>query len=111
MIPVAAGKLRHRVAIEAPSTERSSYGRSVDDWCKVAGAWADLIPLTGTEAEDARQYHATATTKILLRHRRGIELTTKHRITFRGRAYHIGFILNHDELNHTWEVLASELKT
>ena len=109
-LPVAAGKLRHRVFIEAPSEDRNSFGQSENEWRVVGQGWADIVPLSGTEAEDARQMHATATTKITLRHRRRLCLTTDHRIRYRGKHYEIGFILNFDELNHTLEFLTSGLK-
>ena len=108
MIP--AGKMRFQVTIERPSEARDSYGRSVDEWEFVCKSWAAIVPLSGTEAEDARQYVATATTMIKLRYRRKFKLTTKHRIVFRGRGYQIGYIKNIDELNTTVEVLCSEVR-
>lgn len=108
MIP--AGKLRHRVTIEQPATSRDSRGRQTDNWKQCARASAQITNLSGTDAETARQYYATATVRINLRVRRNFKLETAHRIRFGKRLFEVGYIDNVDQVNSVWSILASEVK-
>lgn len=108
MIP--AGKLRHRVTIEKPAKSRDSRGRQTDDWTQCARASAQIEDLSGTDAETARQYYGTATVRIKLRVRRNFKLETAHRIRFGCRIFEVGHIINKDQVNSIWSVLASEMR-
>ena len=103
-----AGKLRHRLTVQAPSTSRDSRGRRGDTWTDVATAGAEIVALSGGEGETSRQLLATATHRVTMRYPRAYELTTKHRLKFGSRYFNIGLIQNLGELNRMVELLCSE---
>ncbi len=110
---IAAGRLRHRVEIEKPSTERNSFGRQKKDsadWTSEGFASAEIKTLTGREGEVAQQLVAEASHRITVRVQRGFTLTTAHRFVFRSRYFDIGHVDNVDEVNSIWVCLVRETK-
>lgn len=113
-----AGKLRHRLKVRKPppKTERDSRGRRSSDYVDetvngepviVSG---DILPLSGTELEDARQLWATATATIVIRYPRSWTLTTKHRFEYQGRVFDVGYVPDPTELKEELHCLVSEAK-
>ncbi|QDV34021.1 phage head closure protein [Tautonia plasticadhaerens] len=62
-----AGRLRHRVAIRRATTTQGSFGQPVEAWTDLASCWAEVRPLAGRELEHARQVHALASHRVLMR--------------------------------------------
>ena len=73
-----AGKLRHRVQIQAPTDVRDDHGGNTRTWTTIATVWGSVEPLSGRELFEAQQVHARAAVRIRVRHYEG--LTTKHRL-------------------------------
>ena len=69
---IAAGRMRHRVTIEALSQTRDAIGGLVDAWAPVADVWGEVYPLSGREFVAAQAVQAGVTTRITIRHRAGI---------------------------------------
>lgn len=88
-----AGRLRHYVAIEAPTTDgRTSSGATRKTW----SPWATKVPcsiepVSGREFFSANQEQRDVTAKIFMRTLPG--LTTAMRIVYAGAVYDIKAIL------------------
>lgn len=89
---IEAGKLRHRVVIQAHGENQDPVtGEVVSGWADVARVWANVEPLSAREyiASSAGQSEVTA--RITIRYRAGI--TTTMRILHRDRIYNIVGVL------------------
>lgn len=91
-----AGKLRHRVTLQKPvKTQSPSTGAVINTWEDVAVLWADVVDLSAREFIAAQAAQSEITTRITVRHRN--DVTSKHRILFRGRVYNIHGALADDK--------------
>lgn len=66
------GRLRHRVMLQARQDTESACGEVVPDWSTMLDAWASIEPLSGREYVAAQQVAADVTTRIVIRHRPGV---------------------------------------
>lgn len=73
-----AGRLRHRIDIRQPSTERDTYGEPVVTWSTLDTVWASVEPMNGKEVFKAGQILDLIPTKIVIRYRD--DMTTKMRV-------------------------------
>ena len=103
---ISAGLLRHRISIEAYSTAKNGRGEDISQWATHAQRWADVTPLSGREAERAKQIEAEATWKITLRYDPTIQ--PDHRIKFDGRTLDILSIIDTDYQHRELQILAKE---
>jgi len=92
---VAAGKLRHRIAIEELKETRSDYGEVVREWVPVANVWAQVVPQSGKEFVAAQAIQAQVDTRITIRYRD--DITPKHRVVYRSHIYDIRAVLPDDD--------------
>ena len=99
-----AGKLRHRLVIEqksAGSPQRSNTGASTLAWATLLTVWGSLEPLNGRRLESAQATWPEATVEARVRYRSEIlaadTAATPLRISFDGRYYPIGKVLNIEE--------------
>jgi len=104
---VAVGKLRHRVDIEQPSSERDAQGGSVDTWQLVRSVWAKVEPLSGREFWAAQEQNSQVTHRVTVRYQDGI--STKMRLHFRGRVLHIDSIIDLLEAQDQMQLLCVEV--
>jgi SPP1 family predicted phage head-tail adaptor len=102
---VEAGKLRHRVTIEAPSEGQDAYGEPASTWTPVTQVWASREDLTGREAYAAQQVRAEVTTRFGMRFRDGI--TAKMRLLSDGIAYNVASVADPDGRKRTLVVMAA----
>ena len=105
-IAVRAGELRHSLIIEAKTTSKNDYGEKSDTWSTVATVRAGIRPLYGREYVESRAIKSEVTHKIIMRYYSG--LTTKHRLKFGARYFDIETIMNLEERNQLFEILAVE---
>ncbi|MFZ5762837.1 MAG: phage head closure protein [Thermodesulfobacteriota bacterium] len=83
-----AGRLRHRVTIQAPGLAAASeYGDQATIWSDVATVWADIQPMSGRELFAAQAVQSEATVKITMRYR--ADLTTAMRLAHGSTIYDI----------------------
>ena len=101
-----AGKLRHRVAIQAATDTRTSDGSITRTWATADTVWASVEPLTGRELTEAMKVAGMATLRVTIRYYSG--LTTAHRLLFGTRVLEIVNVGNTDERNRTLAVLCTE---
>lgn len=86
-MPVAAGKLRHRVTLQEQQTTTSPYGETVTEWVDVGNVWADVAPQSGREFMASQSLQSEVTTRITIRYRD--DINALWRIAYRGRTYDI----------------------
>lgn len=67
-----AGKLRHWVVIQQPTSEQDSTGAVVDDWVTVAETWAAIEPLSAREFVASAAEQSKVVARITIRYRPGI---------------------------------------
>lgn len=94
-----AGRLRHRVAIQANTPAKSGgYGGEGDSWATIATVWAGIESEGSKEYSDGQTTKAAATFTVTIRYRAGI--TEQHRLLFGSRVLEItGRPENKDERN------------
>lgn len=93
------GKLIHRVSLEAPTSQRDSFGQEKDSWSVEADLFSEVITLGGRQLEFAQKTVATATHSVRIRWRDGV--TTAKRFRFRGKILnieHVGDNYAEDEM-------------
>lgn len=85
---VRAGKLRHRITIEAPPAgAEDSLGHKTGSWTTFAITWAEIEEMSGLEDPQAAQVQPEVTHKVKIRYLAG--LTSKHRVIHKGRTLEI----------------------
>ncbi len=87
---IEAGRLRHRVAIEARSTSRdSATGAVAYTWAKITNGdvWAAIEPLSTREFVAANAVQSKVTARIVIRYR--ADVTAAMRVNHNGRIYSI----------------------
>lgn len=87
-----AGKLRHKVTIQAPSqTQDPITGEMLSGWVDFASIWASIEPLSAREFIAAQANQSEITARIVIRHRDDVLPTM--RILHRGKVYAIHGVL------------------
>lgn len=102
-----AGKLRHRITIQAPIERENDYGERAVTWIDFASVGADIRPLSGRELVMAQQIESLVTTSIQMRFYPG--LNPKMRIVYAGRIFEIASIINILERNRELNILCHEV--
>ena len=82
-----AGKLRHRITIEAPTAVQDQYGEPVEGWTPFVSVMASREDLAGREWFAAQQTQSEVTTRFVLRYVAGV--TTTMRVALDGVVYNI----------------------
>lgn len=110
-----AGKLRHRLVIEsksAGSPQRSNTGASALSWTALLTVWGSLEPLSGKRLEAAQATWPQATVEVKVRYRAEIldadTAGTLLRVSFGGRYYPVGKVLNKAERNIELQLLCTQ---
>jgi SPP1 family predicted phage head-tail adaptor len=98
---LAAGRLRHKVDIQAFTGASDGAGGTVKTWSTVAKrVAAEVIPINGGEAFNRGIAAATQFYRVTIRYRAGI--TPAHRLIWKGIALNIRTCADPDG---TWEAL------
>lgn len=88
--PDTAGRLRHRLTIQAETRDQNGYGEETRSWSDVAEVWGEAKCLAGREAIRAQQTCPEANWLVTIRWRPGI--TSDMRVVYDGRILNIGFV-------------------
>lgn len=101
-----AGRLRHRVELQAKSVTRDNYGAETITWIAIVSYASDgkfaaeCLPLSGREYLAARSEVAETLIKVRIRWR--ADVSTANRVVWDGRVYDIEAALDtggrHEEL-------------
>ena len=110
-----AGALRHRLTIEsktAGSPTRTATGASALSWATLLTVWGSLEPLSGRRLEAAQATWPQATFEARIRFRSEVTSAdtagTPLRLSFGGRYFPVGKVLNLEERDVELRLLCSQ---
>lgn len=87
-----AGKLRHRITIQAPTiTQDPESGEALPGWSDWATVWASIEPLSAREFIAAQAGQSEITARVVIRHRAGV--LPAMRVVHSGKIYNIHGVL------------------
>ena len=101
-----AGKLRHRLQIQAPRQVVAEDGGVSDEWQNVVEVWGEVSPLTMREKERAAAIDARLTHRVTVR---GRALPPTYRLKFGTRVLQPSSVLDLDERGIQLDILAIEV--
>lgn len=99
------GKMRHRITILRPATDKDELGGYEGEWVEVCTTWAQISPLSGKEYFSQVREN-TVSHKIYCRYRPGI--TPKNRVRFGKRTFRILSVINWEERNEGLTLMCEE---
>jgi len=105
-MPLAAGKLRHRVAIQTESSSVDTYGEPTHSWTTNETVWASIEPTSGNEVDIGEGQAGIITHRIFIRYT--AKASPKKRLLFGSRVFGIVSVLNHEERNEFLELRCKE---
>jgi head-tail adaptor len=100
-----AGRLRHRVIIEAPAQSMADDGGAVETWVAGDTVWASIEPLNMREKELAASINANLTHRVTMR---GRALPPSYRLRFGTRLLYPSSVLDPAERGIELNILAIE---
>jgi SPP1 family predicted phage head-tail adaptor len=101
------GDMRQRVTIQRETQARDAHGGVTRTWSDVGTRWASVQNGTGREFVRAKSVSPEMTHLVKMRYYNG--LTTKDRLTFKGRTLNIESIADRDERERYYELVCREL--
>lgn len=101
-----AGKLRHKMTIEAPPTTRNAYNEATGSWTTFATVWGSIEPLSGRELVAARELQSDVDFKITIRYLSGV--AAKMRVSWNSRTFDIAHVESRMEGNREMWLFAVE---
>jgi SPP1 family predicted phage head-tail adaptor len=103
----AAGSMRERVTILAPSESKNAFGESSIEYVETDTVWASVMGMSAREVLQSMQANAIITHKIRIRFYPSI--TFQHRLLWRGRTLEIASVVERD-VRTVHELLAREVQ-
>jgi len=103
-----AGRLRHRITFQQPTTTTNAQGGKVKSWTDYVTLWAAIEPVSGHEESENHQEEPVTSVNIITRYYSGI--TSDMRIKYGSKYYRISGIINRDERNIELDITAEETK-
>lgn len=103
-----AGFLRHRLALQAKSVSRDTFGEEDVTWTTWATVWGSVEPLRGREYMEARQGQADVSHRVVIRYRAGVAPTMRIALED-GRKLQIESVINRLERDEMLELMCKEL--
>jgi SPP1 family predicted phage head-tail adaptor len=89
-----AGTLRERVTVQQASESRNRLGEAISDWATFDEVWASVNGVSAREYLLAGQQQVDISHRVKMRYLTG--LTSKMRLSWRGRTLEIISILEHE---------------
>ena len=102
------GELKQRITLQRRSITQSSSGEPTETWTDLGTRWANVTPLSAKEYQLAQQTNADITHKVTIRYTNNFTPTTTDRFIYNGRTFHIDSIINVDEANTEYQIMAKE---
>lgn len=103
---ITPGSLRNRIKIQRESFTPDGLGGGTNAWADYAEIRAFIKPISGSERLYSMRLEANVTHRIFIRYRD--DLTTKDRISYKGRLMQIRALINLEEANKFIEIYADE---
>ena len=91
----AAGRLRHRIAIQSESNVRDAMGGVTKGHSTVTTVWGSIRPISGRELVAAQQVDSRVTHEITIRYYSALD--PLHRLLYDSRVFRIESVRNIDE--------------
>lgn len=115
-MPTVGAKNKY-VTIEQVTVNRDSFGEPVKSYSTLLSCWAHIQPLRGSEVFEAKQVMATVSHRIRINYDPRLKtVTPKCRIKLSNddtpetfRYFDILALMNVNEMNYEYELLASEV--
>lgn len=101
-----AGTARTQIVIQQRADTQNSSGELIPSWTTFATLSAAIVPLQGRELEAAQQVLATVSHRMDMRYLPGV--LPSMRISYSGRYFDIGAVLNVKELNRELQLYCTE---
>ncbi len=105
-----AGRLRHRLEIQAPTEVQDDIGGVRFDYRPLTTVWGSVEPLRTRELLEAQKMEARISHRITLRYVRHFNYQWRIRLLETTRLFDLFPARNIDERNRTLEVLAMEVR-
>ena len=105
-MPTIAGKLRHRITFQSPTTTDGDHGGTYETWGDAFTVWASVGPIRGREYWELKKSNSEIEGKIVMRYRE--DITPEKRVMFKGRPLKILSVLNPAERREYLEVYYKE---
>lgn len=105
------GQLREQIALQQNTPTVDAHGQPIASWATTATVYARLDPLSGREFIEGARRDADITHRITIRYRADITPTTAWRILYGTRVFDIEAVLNLDERDRVWQIMAREVLT
>lgn len=104
-----AGKLRHRLEVQAPTAVKDALGGERQDWHTVETVWGSVDPGRSREFFEAKKLEGRITHEIHLRY--GTQLQNTWRLKLKGteRIFNVYPPMNPDERNREVKLMAMEI--
>ena len=93
------GAMRERITIQAVTETQSGTGYPAESWGTYATRWAAITNTTGSEDEESGQKTATRKTTFTIRY--DVNVTEKHRVTYRNNTYDVTAVLHNADRRYT----------
>lgn len=100
------GAYRQRLYVQQETPVADSAGGNAMSWTTINTVWASVEPISGWERLQAGKLTGSITHRIRMRY--DSTLTPDMRFVLGSRVFNIRAILNAQERNHSFEVLAEE---
>jgi SPP1 family predicted phage head-tail adaptor len=101
-----AGRLNHRVTIQALSGTRNAMGEVERTFTPLATVWGAVEPLRGEELTTAQKISASITTRVVMRYR--TDVNAKCRIVNGAKTYGIEAVINPEDGRRELQCLCRE---
>ena len=113
MRTTGSGKYRRRLTLERNQggAKDGSFGQPQENWQTLATRWGSIEPLAGRELWQAQQVQPDTTHRIRLRYDKSLGLSQRDRAVYKGRVFNFLAVLNVEENQVEWEILAIEFGT
>lgn len=103
---MAAGELKHRIAIQGITRTADGQGGYTEAWSDVVTVWAKIEALSGRELWQAQQVQSAVTHRITIRYRS--DITPAMRIKYGARYFNVDAVINPDEGKEQLQLLCKE---
>lgn len=106
-----SGRFNKRIALHGPTITQDEIGNEIESFGELCKVWSKVITVKGSEYIDAARENASKTTRFIIHYSTKTETLlnthkTKLMIKYKGVDYDIKSIINDDEMNTTFTIIA-----
>jgi len=106
-----SGRFNKRVSIWGPMITQDEIGNEIETFGEICTVWAMVKTLKGSEYAAAAQTNTVHITRFVVRYSKPLddlfcEHGTRIELRYKGKKYDVKSIINDDELNETFTIIA-----